>query len=244
MNKQNEEETYSGDGDADVDAGPLDGEQTKHGLTLQTIYETMKHPEFAAEQLPELWQQVADPGGTPLTRLRRDRWQHGIEAMYLRCETYPQHTKLAGVLNGLPPDAWHTTGWIMTQGRDLLQQATNGQLLHALAQEQQNPPEQQIASYHILMRAGVEQLTRQIVEQLTWRHSEPAAWAAMVENGPDDDRRRHIAETIQQQLLEDNDNAWPVFLGIIEPGHTIGDTAALAAAIEQQHHPSRQTTRP
>ena len=215
------------------------GNQTKPGLTLQTITETMQHPAFTPEQLPELWQRITEPGGKLLNSDRQNRWHNGIGAMYKRCTTYPQHTKLTGILNGLPPDAWYVTGGGLVKAHKLLRRATTDQVLQALNYEQGHHPERRRAvSNQILACADLLQLTKQIVGQLEW-DSRIAAWATW----PDDDtsdhgRWRRVSETIQQELLEGDTNAWHVFLGIAESGNTIGGTAELALAIEQQNRPT------
>lgn len=46
-------------------------------------------------------------------------------------------------------------------------------------------------------------------------------------------RRQHIVEHVRQQLLDGDNDTWAVFLGIVETGHIIGETAVLANTIEQ-----------
>ena len=231
------------------DPGGDAANQAETVLTLQAITETREHPEFTPEQLPALWQQAAEPGGTPINRLRRDRWMHGIDAMYRRCETYPQHAKLAAILSGMPNSAWHETGWIVTQADDLAHQATPAQLQQALAHEQQHPEEWWLASDHVFACATVEQLTGQVIEQLAWQDwfltyaTTPGLRTMDYDlEGARSRRTRHVVEHIQQRLLEGNNNAWTVFLGIVGRGTVIGTAIELANAIEQQNRPSRNRT--
>ena len=233
------------DGDED-DAAPRDTDQTETGVVLQALTETMEHPEFTAEQLPELWHQTVgqhdtEPGETPLDRLRRDRWKQGIDAMYRRCATYPQYAQLAVILSAMPNSAWRDTGRIIHQSDELLEQATPTQLRQALIYEQQHPEGWWRASDHILASATVEQITGPVVEQLTWHD-----WFRIYATTPgirDIDpafedskwrRVRHIVTHIQQQLCGGNDNTWAVFLGIVDRGTVIGETAELANTVEQQ----------
>ena len=220
----------------------------------ETITETMQHPAFTPEQLPELWQQIeTDRQQGIVPDNTRNRWNNGIEAMYRRCETYPQHAKLAVVLSGLPPVTWHNPLPVLHQGHNLLEQATPEQLLQALKHEQTHPEGWWTASNHILTRATTEQLTGPVIEQLQWEDG-ILDWATTPKNtaathNPARDparplariqqretalrsRCRHIVEHIQQHLLAEDSNAWNIFLGIVEPETIIGDTAELAHAIE------------
>ena len=240
MNKQNEEETYSGDGDADVDAGPLDGDQTKHGLTLQTIVETMADPEFTTEQLPELWQQAVEQRGGRCVPELRDRWQHGIDGMSRRCTTYLQLVKLGAVVDGMPVGAWYDSGLFAEQARRLVGQATPEQLIQTLETAMQHPQTMRLVGNHILSWATAEQLTGPVIEQLGW-DDRLADTATRPEPGPRD-RWRHIREHIQQDLLDDSSNAWVVLCGIAEPGTRIGIIAELAIAIEPDNRPVRNET--
>ena len=210
----------------------------KPSLTLQEITETMENPGFDPEQLLELWKQLTGPDGKLLNSDRQNRWHNGIGAMYKRCTTYPQHTKLAGILNRLPPDAWYITGGIMTQAQRLLRRATPAQLLQALNYEQRHHPRRLAVSNQIITCADLIQLTKQIVGQLEW-DSRIVAWATWPNHDTSDhDRWRRVSETIQQELLEGDTNAWHVFLGIAESGNTIGDIAELAKTIEHQNRPT------
>ena len=212
---------------------------------LQTIAETIQDPEASAELLPELWQQDEDTDTdlTPLTQIIETRWNDMLETMFLNAETYPQYAKLAGPLSGIPGNVWVGASW--EHGRDLLKRATTEQLIQALQHEQRYPKNQQWweASDDIMGWAAIEQLTACVVEQFPWDNR-----IAGTADTPDDESignarcRRHIVETIQQELLNGDNNAWAVFRGIVEPGHSIGETAALAVAIEQQNRPSRQET--
>ena len=215
--------------------------QTKPVMAAQVITETMENPEFGADQLPALWQQVTEPDGTLPSSDRRNRWHDGIETMYRRCETYPQHAKLTAVRSGTetPNRTWYDTGWVSIQARDLLRQATPTQLQQALDYEQQHPGSKWRASEHILKWANMAQLTGQIIEQLEWNDGLAACTATPEKPTTDRDRWRHIAEQIQQQLLNSNDDVRTVFHGIVEPGNRIGAIAELAIAIEQKHRAVR-----
>ena len=218
---------------------------------LQTMTETMEHPEFNTEQLPELWQQSMGHGVTG-TSTYYEFWKDGIEALYRRCETYPQHAQLARTLSGMSDAAWCDTGKIAAQADDLAHQATPTEIQQALVHERQHPESWWKASDHILTWATDEQLTGEVIEQLPWNnHLLDYATTAeqLVATDPAFEqvrsrRRQHIVEHIQQQLLGGNKNAWVIFRGIVEPGHNIGETAELAVAIEQQRRPVRQKTQP
>ena len=226
MHKPNQQQNPDGD-------APLVTNQAKTGLTVQAIWETMKRPECTAEQLPALWQQVMEPGETRLNCDRLDQWLRGIGAMYRRCETYPQHAKIAVVVSGMPNSAWRSDDWIMAQARNLLKQATPEQLQQALACGQQHPTGWWQPSDHILTWAAIEQLTGQILEQIDWNSGMAAEVTTPGDETTGHDRWRHIVEQIQQQLLDGDKNSWTVFHGIVEPGNNIGDSAELAKAIEQ-----------
>ena len=209
--------------------------QANTGLTPQAIWKTMNRPEFDAEQLPALWEQAMHPDETRLNSERRDQWIHGIGAMYRRCETYPQHAKLAAILSGMAKSAWRSDEWIMNQADNLLKQATPEQLLQTLTREQQQPGGWWQANDHILTWADIDQLTGQILKQVDWTRR-----MVVAVDWPEEeitDRWLHIVEQIRQQLLDGDSNAWNMFLGIIEPGHSIGETAEIAKAIEQEHRP-------
>ena len=229
MNKPNEEEQ-----DADGPAGALDTNQAETVSSLKAIAETMAKPECTAEQLPELWQQVIRHP----VQLRARIWLDGVKAMYRRCTTYPQHTEIAVVLSGMSPWAWHTDAKIRNRAGNLFEQAGPEQLQQALIFARQHPESRWTVREHILASAGPEQLTGPVIEQFDWC-SAMTTCATMPDNGPDEHYKwRLIIEHIQQQLLEDDKNAWVVFLGIVEPGGHIGDTAELANAIEQNQRPS------
>ena len=221
------------------DADPRGANQAETGETLQAITDAMEHPEFDAEQLPALWQQAMEPDDIVFEQVGAWNawlgvWNDRIEAMYRRCATYPQHTKISVVLSGMPPNTWHDTGWDAAQAHDLLRQATPAQLRQALEYERQHPKAQWSTSAHIMTWADIEQLTGQIIEQLEWN-----SVIATRATTPGDEHRRfdrwcHISEHIQQQLLGGDNNAWTVFHGIVEPGTRIGDAVELANTIEQQ----------
>ena len=203
-------------------------------MTLQAITETMEHLGCGPEQLPELWQQATATGD--MTAKQVNAWHSSIETLFRRCKTYPQHMKLVGVLCGLPNSPWYYTDWITEQAHSLLQQATHEQLLQALAHEQQQPGNQWQTSSHTVTRAGIGQLTGPVIAQLAWDDWMRVWTSEKPIYGPDDapERHQHISNHIQQNLLEGDENTWTIFLGIVEPGNNIGDTAALAVAIEQK----------
>ena len=211
--------------------------------------ETMEHPEFNTEQLPELWQQSMGHVVTG-TSTCYELWNDGIEALYRRCETYPQHAQLARTLSGMPDDAWCDTGKIAAQADDLARQATPTEIQQALVHERQHPESWWKASDHILTWATDEQLTGEAIEQLPWNnhlldYATTAEQLAAMDPAFEQvrsRRRQHIVEHIQQQLLGGNSSAWVVFLGIIEPGTRIGDAAELANAVAQQNGPVRTRT--
>ena len=59
MNKTNQQNNTIGN-----NADGTDGcGQTDTGLTVQATVDTMENPEFTAEQLPELWQQITEHDG-------------------------------------------------------------------------------------------------------------------------------------------------------------------------------------
>ena len=191
----------------------------------ETVIETMKHPDFAPEQLPEQWQQLTNQGVTPQTlgRELRECWRDGIETLWQRCGTFPQHAKLAAALSGLPDRAWHSTKQATTHAGGLLRQATTGQLVQALKHEQAHPGGWWKASSHILATGAAEQLTRPVIEQLPWGDTQSSAIQHQ--------RRQLVIEHIQQQLLENNKAAWNVFCGIVDAGTIIGEATAVAAAV-------------
>ena len=207
----------------------------------------MNDPGFGPEQLSELWYQIIDeqhtPGGSRLQTLsaRLDSWDAGIEAMYRRCETYPQHAKLVVTVAALPKGARHNPDEVRDRGDKLLEQATTEQILQALKYERQRLEEQPIISSHVLTQAIREELTLawQVVEQLPW-DDRLLTWAAAATAGTvEHDAWLRLVEVIQQHLLGGNENAWSMFLGIVEDGTLIGEAAALANAIEHQHRPTR-----
>ena len=220
--------------------GPADTADASK-VSWQTITETMERPEFTPEQLPELWQQAVEPGGIRAGRV--GAWNDGIETMYRRCETYPQHTKIAVILSGTPHGSWHETGWTVAQADDLAHQATPEQIQQALTCEQQHPGGWWRASDHILTWATVAQLTGQVIEQLPWNNrfldyaTTTEQYQAMEPHFEQarSRRRQRIVEHIQQRLLNGNNNAWAVFLGIVGQGTVIGSAIELANAVEHQY---------
>ena len=133
MNKPNEEENGAGDVELSVT------NHAKPEMTLKAIAETMADPEFEAEQLPGLWQQITETGGAPLNSLRQYQWKRGIETMFRRCSTYLQYTKLTAAVFELPPVAWYDADRVVAHGNDLLEKASPAQLQQALTWEQQRP---------------------------------------------------------------------------------------------------------
>ena len=227
-----------------VDKNSVDT-QTQLGTRLHTITETMRNPEFAPEQLPALWEQITEPNGTPLTHLRDDRWRGEIEAMFQRCDTYPQHTKLSGILYGMPDGAWHRTAKISDQARELLLQATPEQLVQALNQERRHTNgSSRMIDNQIMSWAKLEQLTGSVIEQLKWDHGMAAKAGTPDVTRALPDRWEHVVEHIQQTMLNGDNNAWGVFLGIIDQDTTIGSAAEIAVAIEQPNRPNRQKPQP
>ena len=226
MNKPNQQ---NADGPADT--------ANVSTVSWQTITETMAHPTFTPEQLPALWQQAVEPGDMLAERDRA--WNDGIEALYERCETYPQHTNLTVILAGMPAGTWHgATTAITAQVDALLRQATPEQLRQAIEYERQYSDGTWRTHSQIIASATLRQLTGAVIEQLEWRDSylgyATAPWTRTEGTGRAR-RIRHIVEQIQQQLLEGSEAAWTVFLGIAGPGTRIGDAAELAVAVELQN---------
>ena len=220
-------------------------DQAKPEMTLKAIAETMTDPEFVAEQLPGLWQQITETGGAPLNSLRQNQWKRGIETMFRRCSTYPQHTKLTAAVFELPPVAWYDADRAAARGNDLLEKAEPAQIREALTWEQQRPDGRQRASNHIVTWATIEQLTGPVIERLGWQeryldYATTAEQYQALKPGSTDPRIRHVVEHIQQELLGGNETAWTVFHGIIEPGDIIGGVAELANAIAQTNGTKQQ----
>ena len=209
----------------------------------EAIIDIMTDPTFTPEQLPELRQQILEADGPVLKISRGDSWNIGIDAMFRRCETYPQYVKLVSVLSGMDDDASRTTDWRIAQADLLARQATSEELLQALTWETQNPEGWWKASDHLVVRVAHDQLTGPVIEQLPWKNQllDYATTAEQNQATETTDfeqvrsrRRQLIVEHIQQQLLGGDNNAWTVFLGIVEPGGSIGDAAELACAIENR----------
>ena len=219
MNKQNQNLDSAGD-----------------GLSPEKIIEIMANPEFTAEQLPGLWQQIIQLAAIarPAPLICQERWCRGLDAMYRRCETYPQHAKLAVVLSGIPYtaymtgfDPWDKPGWLVEQAKNLVQQATSAQLLEALEYEQQNMGGWGPATADILAYITEEQLTDELVEQFPWRDE--------LFLRPDIFRQITV-------LLRADMNAWIVFRGIVEVGQPVGEAVELTNAIVQKRRPPRDGT--
>ena len=231
MNKQNQPNTAGND-------------PAETGTTAQTITEIMTQPGFAAEQLPELWQTTG--GRCDLHDEWANAWNDGVDTMFRRCETYPEHAKIRAVLSGMPDGAWYYRTHISDHGDDMLKQADTEQLLQALAHEQQHTDDWP-TTHQILLWGTIEQLTGPVIEQLRWCNAlnhyatgPPRPLLPERESAYRQRIRRIVEHT--QQLFENNKNAWATFLGIAEPNLTIGDTARLALAIEHQHRPDRNQT--
>ena len=208
-----------------------------NGMSPETITETMAQPEFVAEQLPELWQKTVET--SDLTYKLVNVWNNGIDAMFQRCETYPQHAAITVILAGLPPRAWRENGQNSEQADELLKQATPEQILEALAHEQQHPDGWRSVSSHVLAGTTTKQLTGPVIQQLLW-----TGWLEMTARGfiSGDETINYVVEHIQQRLLGGDENAWEMFCGIADDGHTIGDAARITLAVEQQHRPNRHQT--
>ena len=102
-------------------------------MTPQTITETMNNDGFGPEQLPGLWRKITAAGG-PDTE-QSQAWNNGIDAMYRRCTTYPQHAELCTELS-----SFNSLGtWVEDRGHELLRQATPEQLIEALRYKQAHP---------------------------------------------------------------------------------------------------------
>ena len=214
---------------------------------LEAITDTMQHPAFDGDLLATLWPQIAGPDGRPLNDSslnRRERWRDGITGMYQRCETYPQYTKIAVRLSGLPKTAWVTNYWIVALAERLLKQATPEQLVEALVHEQQHRGGFWSVCDHILTYATAGQLTGAVVEQLTGPAIEmlvdgAAQFAEINDVAWDDDdtgwtrRIWHVENHIRQHLLDGNSSAWDMFCGIAGPDTTIGDVVQLVNTVEQ-----------
>ena len=198
-------------------------------------------PDFAPEQLPEVWRQLTEPGSRPLDQARQKLWNYGIEAIYRRCETYPQYTAATSILSSMPADAWHDTARATDHGISLARQATPEHILQALAHEQRHPGGWWRVSEHILSWAGVEQMTGPVIEQLEWdRHLSNTAVTTKQARLPI--LWSHIVEHTKQHLLADDSNAWEIFLSIAKEGATISENAELAHAIEHKQRPARHGT--
>ena len=232
MNKQDQQDVNA---NSDTGGGQPDTDKRR-----DTITETAEHPAFTAEQLPALWQQLTEE--TDATE-RLKAWDRHIDAMYRRCETWPQYAEILVVLAALPLSAWYYTIQIADIGDDLIQQASTEQLQQSLMFEQQHSREWRPASRRILSWAGTEQLVGSVITQLAWDNETASAgpipeYVAVGEDDPYH-QRRYIVEHIQQEMLDGNDSYWTVFLGIVEPKNRIGGIVELALAIEQQRYPNK-----
>ena len=238
MNKQN-----TADHGTSVDYG------AEPGPAPDTITESMNDPAFTADQLPALWLRATVIEASELVRRggglvqRRNSWRRGIENLFGRCETYPQHAAIMSILSSMPGDAWHDTEQTAQQGTELAEQATPDDIQHALAYEQQHPAGWWRVSDHIIPRATPEQLIGPVIEKLEWngRFLPIAAARKPPTTETERDRWTRIVEHIQQRLLNGNDNAWAVFQGIVSRGTVIGEAAELANAIEHQRRPGPTT---
>ena len=214
-------------------------------MSPRKITATMKRRGYDPEQLPELWQQLTDDDGV-VESGHRSRWCDGVEAMYRRCETYLQYLKITDAINGIPGCAKPPApgqAEIGRRGGDLLRQSAPEQLRQALAwAQQQSVFTRHIANSDILKCATVEQLTGPVIEQLQWNGVYADCGTPPGNEAPEHWRDRHIVAHIQQQLLGGDENAWNVFLGIVDGDTAIGDAAELARVIEQQDRPARTST--
>ena len=217
---------------------------------LNTITNTMQKPAFDGDQLAALWPQIAFADGQARSFNRLDIWRCELDTMYRRCETYPQYTKITVRLSELPNRAWITNNWIADRADELLQQATPEQLVEALMHEQQHREGWWTVSGDILTHAAPEQLTGTVIEQLTgpaiemlgknagrfaevngtaWE-ADDAGWARQV---------GHVENHIRQHLLDGDDNAWDMFLGVADADTTIGDVVQIINAVEQDDSQNR-----
>ena len=215
---------------------------------LEGIMNSMEHPSFTPEQLPELWQLVTET--EPGRRGRIKRWNHEIGEMCQRCDTYPQYAQLCTVLSGTHSSVWSNTWEIAAHGDDLLSRATTEHLIEALRYEQKHPGGWWKASDHIRLRAGTEQLTGPVIAEFAWTEqfrkyaNVHADRAIGLQHNTDGNtahvlnRTRHALELVRQHLLAGDNNAWKIFLGIVDKGTLIGDTAKLANAIERRNSPT------
>ena len=214
-----------------------------NGMSPETIFETMAHPGFVAEYLPELSRQIIGSNGDTPSDKQRAAWLAGIESMFERCETYPQHAKIRALLGN-----WHGTAAVVEHGNNLLEQATPEQLVQALKHEQAQPLRGEPITRHILKHGSDKQLTGSVIEQFTWDDrlknwaTNPKLAAPRASESAQRRRLRRVVEHIQQQLLGDDQNAWNMFLDIVDYGNRIGEAAKLALAIEHQHRPNRHQT--
>ena len=216
-----------------------DTAEAEPGLTVKEAAETTTQPGFGPEQLPDFWQRIAGTSG------HKQLWRATVEALYERCETYPQYAALAATLSRMPDDAWYRGDQESVFGGPLVQQATPEQLIEALKHEHRSKMWK--TTHHVLLHANDKQLTGPVIEQLEWDD-----WFHNVATGQNVDgtdygylgkidwerRVGRIVEHIQQRLLRGNQDAWDIFCGVAGPGNPIGETAELALAIEQQNRPS------
>ena len=201
--------------------------QQQTRITAQTIVETVEHPEFRETDLEKLRQQIIADGNW----LDKD-WNNGTAVLYLRCETYPQCTKLTAALHN--KGIKHPGEYFGTeQTKATLATATPEQLVQALKQEQQHPGGR-APTDDILRYATVEQLTGPVIEQLEW--GPRLAWVAAVDtdaNGPEKHRQWHVIDHIRQHLLDGDETAWAAYQQIAVTGHRIGDTVLLVNTVTQ-----------
>ena len=218
--------------DTDSGAGPAETRPT-----AEKTVDTTEQTSIRTNQLPELWDQTTGPDGSTLNDSHQNRWNDKIETMFQRCETWPQYAELAGTVAGMPRGAWGDWHQRQNQAIELLQQATPGQLIESLQAGQPHPlTGWWSTSMQILTYANYDQLTAVIIEQLPWNHT--VAWAATQMEGTEErEQLRHVVDVIQQTLLENNEHAWEMFLGIVETGYSIGDVCQIVIATENQNRP-------
>ena len=217
--------------------------RTQTRMTAQDIVETVEKPEFCVSELAELRQRIV-AGDSWLDEPSFHEWSSGTGALYLRCETYPQCTRLSTALykKGIEHRGGYTG---IERTKTVLRTATAEQLLEALEHEQEHPVERWAATDDILKHADTEQLVGPVICQLQW--GPHLAWAAdTTTNSPETRRHRHVIDHIKQCLLGSDENAWAAFLQICENGYRVGETSQLVNTVTQnetqQEAPANTTT--
>ena len=145
------------------------------------------------------------------------------------------------VLSGMSRSAWRADGWNRARTDGLLEKATTVQLIQALTYGQRHPESWWQARTHILAFADLEQLTGPVIALFEWNHGMAVAAGTEPDERLDDRSKwRSVVEEIRQHMLEGDDNAWNLFLHVVEPGTVIGEAVALAKTVEQQTGPARK----